>query len=762
MKRLLTALLLIVSAASYGQFIDTSRYINNASNLQYNNQRVLRNLQVPVFGKWSSDTATKGPGYLKVIGNDFYFTGADGYYRSILNSDTILALRAVKQDTINTPQILNVEINGSDITGRRGRRDRPFRTADAAYDAALPGDFVKVGIGAFLSPTPSKIKASVNFSGSGQMYHNGRTGVPPTRLIGSGTRFVSTFLVPYTVDHIAFSSFGVDVGKDVCDSLYGGVGQDAFLCGAISTNTHNDATLRKGMFFSCISTLGNNPNNAKHGFLLEGCEGEHVSNINSAYCYATLVCKTVNGQWSDVTGTGGGTYGFIAKSDVYAHCEGLNINGLTLGSFMFNRGATPATSSADGRGLTLYTDDATGYPMKNINIANAVITRVSLGGLMSSGTVNKMRNINISNVVIDSSTHNGVGMNLESSILSNIIVKNAGDIGMTVRGTKGIQINNCAVYGSKTFGVILGSADSTLTFSSLTTAYNGGLGASFNPGEVKGCGFSTHHNGAGTDAIVYVSNCLPNVQPSYVDTYTGSNGDSTVKNNVFVGTYQGSHYPNGSDYWTAINLSMGGNKDYNTQIGATYDDGIWTKYSLAGVYRPDHRILTNPDSNSTSLGKDSGVVYASGSKHLKKIHPFNEYGRVQISNINYTATVNDEYIGVISLTVVPTITLPTTSDFTKKHIIIKDETGLASAAKQITVTPVDSDGIIDIAKDYREYFFNGTTWQLLRKGSPGIPKMTTTQRDAITSPAEGLEIYNTTTHTKNFYNGTVWKAVLTD
>jgi hypothetical protein len=39
------------------------------------------------------------------------------------------------------------------------------------------------------------------------------------------------------------------------------------------------------------------------------------------------------------------------------------------------------------------------------------------------------------------------------------------------------------------------------------------------------------------------------------------------------------------------------------------------------------------------------------------------------------------------------------------------------------------------------------------------PRMTTIQRDAIPSPAEGLEIYNVTTHKKNFYNGTAWEAV---
>jgi len=39
------------------------------------------------------------------------------------------------------------------------------------------------------------------------------------------------------------------------------------------------------------------------------------------------------------------------------------------------------------------------------------------------------------------------------------------------------------------------------------------------------------------------------------------------------------------------------------------------------------------------------------------------------------------------------------------------------------------------------------------------PRMTTTQRDAIVSPAAGLLIYNATTSTYNFYTGTAWTSV---
>lgn len=39
------------------------------------------------------------------------------------------------------------------------------------------------------------------------------------------------------------------------------------------------------------------------------------------------------------------------------------------------------------------------------------------------------------------------------------------------------------------------------------------------------------------------------------------------------------------------------------------------------------------------------------------------------------------------------------------------------------------------------------------------PKMTTAQRDAIGSPIAGLEIYNTSSNKKNFYDGTTWEEI---
>jgi hypothetical protein len=39
------------------------------------------------------------------------------------------------------------------------------------------------------------------------------------------------------------------------------------------------------------------------------------------------------------------------------------------------------------------------------------------------------------------------------------------------------------------------------------------------------------------------------------------------------------------------------------------------------------------------------------------------------------------------------------------------------------------------------------------------PRMTTAQINAITTPAEGLQVYNTDLHVICFYDGTAWKKV---
>lgn len=50
-------------------------------------------------------------------------------------------------------------------------------------------------------------------------------------------------------------------------------------------------------------------------------------------------------------------------------------------------------------------------------------------------------------------------------------------------------------------------------------------------------------------------------------------------------------------------------------------------------------------------------------------------------------------------------------------------------------------------------------WNFRADGSLGLPLLSDAQRDAIPTPQEGLFIYNVTTHTLNFYNGSAWRQV---
>lgn len=64
-------------------------------------------------------------------------------------------------------------------------------------------------------------------------------------------------------------------------------------------------------------------------------------------------------------------------------------------------------------------------------------------------------------------------------------------------------------------------------------------------------------------------------------------------------------------------------------------------------------------------------------------------------------------------------------------------------------------GSSDPSESTSQVEINSTTKGFLQ------PRMTTTQRDAISTPATGLQVYNTTTNTNDYYNGTSWVALTT-
>lgn len=84
------------------------------------------------------------------------------------------------------------------------------------------------------------------------------------------------------------------------------------------------------------------------------------------------------------------------------------------------------------------------------------------------------------------------------------------------------------------------------------------------------------------------------------------------------------------------------------------------------------------------------------------------------------------------------------------HFCTRDQ-GAGSCSIRMTIKGNGNIGIGTMTPDAAAILQTNST----TKGALFSP-MTETQRDAIVSPPEGLELFNLTTHKKNFYNGTIW------
>lgn len=102
----------------------------------------------------------------------------------------------------------------------------------------------------------------------------------------------------------------------------------------------------------------------------------------------------------------------------------------------------------------------------------------------------------------------------------------------------------------------------------------------------------------------------------------------------------------------------------------------------------------------------------------------------------------------------------------KNTIIGANISGLATSLSN-TIILADGDGVI-------RYYCNSDGSTGIGTSTPNasakldvssttqgvlLPRMTTTQKNAIASPAEGLEVYDSTLKKKCFYNGTAWETI---
>ena len=215
-------------------------------------------------------------------------------------------------------------------------------------------------------------------------------------------------------------------------------------------------------------------------------------------------------------------------------------------------------------------------------------------------------------------------------------------------------------------------------------------------------------------------------------------------------------------FWHAANkaLIIGGNTYTNGSDKLTLRPTA-INTGLRIIY-PDHPALNLEGSLGTSQisGGDSGrAIYMKAGYNNAAIWQFSSYAQ------NYFAEPADA-----SNTTRPANTI---------RFVNRYWNGTASADSTHVITPVvsaDGTGRLDFSIAGSNVFSlssNGLAAGLgiqiphtsakldISSTTRGFlpPRMTTTQRDAIATPSEGLQIFNTTTKKINYYDGTVWQAI---
>jgi hypothetical protein len=208
--------------------------------------------------------------------------------------------------------------------------------------------------------------------------------------------------------------------------------------------------------------------------------------------------------------------------------------------------------------------------------------------------------------------------------------------------------------------------------------------------------------------------------------------------------------------------------------GGSFGHPSLTRFQInngtTGVFRVDGGTVFTPNVISSI---NNAVLTVEGNSNGVAIQPIN-------ANIGWV-TIGNAKVNTINL-----------ASGTKKHVEVNQGyTAITAAAVSVTVNQIDISPAINMnlqtgTKIFRGIYHNPTltgtidhrAFESLSGGgyfntssvnasavlqadstTQGflMPRMTTTQRDAIVSPATGLEIYNTTTNSNNFYNGTAWE-----
>lgn len=181
----------------------------------------------------------------------------------------------------------------------------------------------------------------------------------------------------------------------------------------------------------------------------------------------------------------------------------------------------------------------------------------------------------------------------------------------------------------------------------------------------------------------------------------------------------------------AVGSPTAGLEIYNTTTNTPqyYNGSAWTDVTGSGT-------------DLTGLGVDHRVMRWNGTDTAQSSDWF-----IDDAGVLYPNTDGQD-IGLTGTNRIGTIYMTSTIDFGSQLILSE------SGAERMKIT---GSGNVLIGAGSED----GTALLQMDSTTTGFlkPRMTTVQRDAIVTPATGLEIYNTTTGAPEYYNGSAWGSI---
>ena len=357
---------------------------------------------------------------------------------------------------VNAVSTAYVESNGTDATAQIGNNRKAFLTIDAALDA-LPasGGVVKIGIGSFNSPTPSKIKSNTSFIGSKEPAINSTVTISapntrptitaPTALI-NGTILTGEFSA-LDKTNITVEKLGIDVGKTWIDTFNGGV----TVGGLVIASTTTTSPI-KNIKVNNVTVLGYSPTTAQHCMLFENVVNSTFTNLTTYYHVHGVAIKGLSLLIDGINSYSHNNDGLIIKSDIYAPTRDVEISNVNITSLSgYESGGIILEEGVNGSSL-----------LERVSLNNISLKYVRYG----LNNVNKVSNINISNFnLYDSNTF---GINLSGGDVDKI---NLTGINIVKTTTEGIKIS---LSGSQTVNIVNANvSDATTTGFELTAVASG-------------------------------------------------------------------------------------------------------------------------------------------------------------------------------------------------------------------------------------------------------------------------------------------------